>query len=166
MQTSVLNIIRRANPVRQLDEAGVAQAESAAAKATRDNDARNPRLRAQQEDLELEQLEAAHRCIFDGDGGEQLVADHRVRVGELELGIQRAKEILRSRPGSVVEGKLRKKLQRAETELEGLQRRLTFAEGKLEANRKARKAWDDSRRQELLKRKAQRRAELDPLLSL
>lgn len=158
MATSrVLNILSKVEPLPELNLAKVEQGVA----ASRPKD--SPRHIELAEAQELEQLEAASRALFEpqGESWDDIARKHRARVKELSEAIKQVKD---AQPGRMSDS-VQRKIARAETELEGLVRRLGNAERAAAATVAARAEFESdgrlARLKELRQKSALRRR--DPL---
>lgn len=108
MRGSIAALFNKAKEFSQplLDEAGIAAAESGAAKMRAPD---TDRHRAISEARELEQLEAAYSCLFGAHGGKssaQIAVEHKSAADEIEEVLERASHI--SRPDDRTQRKIAK----------------------------------------------------------
>ena len=156
MATSVLNILNKAAaergeaPAQVVDFAKVEQAVAA----------NRPKPSARDIELaearELAQLESAYNSLFEanGESWESVAKRRRERVQELSEAVKQVKDQYGSHPPRDIE----RKLEKAETELSGLVRKLANAEALAAANVQARFEFEQDGRLARLKALRQAKA--------
>jgi len=156
--TSIVNLLSKVEPLQELN---LAEVEQQVAASRPKPSARDKEL---SDEMELAQLEAAYNSLFgaNGESWEDIATKRRARIVELSEAIKQVKDGL---TGRTHEGPVRRKLAKAEVELEGLVRKLANAEALAEGNRKARAAFESDGRMARLKelRKARAAQVRDPL---